>query len=184
MTIPATYEGQALLVRWGETSTAGRTVTFQIEEGPDASPLHPFKGFRAGKDGDRFLIMCVPIGNDEQPISEIAASRESTIPPGAGIGSPPESAASSAPAASPKERRPFHMLPLATQAAIRCQDATFIAWLKLDDPTPETAAEVVRAYCGVDSRSQLSGHPIAAAKWRAMNERFLIETGQMPDPRQ
>ena len=58
-----TYSGEAMLVRWGDSSTQGRTVTFEIEDGGE----HPFKGLPVGKNGQRYMIACTKIGDDEQP---------------------------------------------------------------------------------------------------------------------
>ena len=57
------YHGEALLLRWGESSTNGRTITLQLEEeGP-----HPLKGFSCGKNGQRFAVVLVPVSDSEEP---------------------------------------------------------------------------------------------------------------------
>lgn len=61
--IDPAYHGEALLLRWGESSANGRTVTFQIDGEGD----HSFKPFSAGKNGTRFAIVAVPIADNDEP---------------------------------------------------------------------------------------------------------------------
>lgn len=61
---------------------------------------------------------------------------------------------------------PFRDLPAAKQAGIKCTDPDFQRWLGAD--SDEAAAELVRQYCGVNSRSELNADPEAAAHWRKM----------------
>ena len=63
MSEPTTiYKGECLIKRWGDSSSALRTVTLQLEE---EAPLerHPFFGF----EGQRVMVVVVPIGNDGTP---------------------------------------------------------------------------------------------------------------------
>lgn len=117
---------------------------------------------------------------------KIAASREDGPPCPSGIGTPPESAESVAPAAS-KTRKPFHELRPSQQAGIRCNDSDFWQWLdtqlaarRIVHTAPaevltapeQTAAHVVRQLCGVQSRAELDANPEAAAKWKRLNDQF------------
>lgn len=67
------YADEALLLRWGDSSTNGRTVTLQLHE---ASEQHPFRGLPSGKNGQRVMIAVTLIGDDEQPASPEDARRE------------------------------------------------------------------------------------------------------------
>lgn len=74
------YSGEAQLLGWSETSTRGRTITLQLPEDTDT---HPFRDFsiRSGKRaGQRFAVVFVQIGDDEQPVSqEIRLSQRAAI---------------------------------------------------------------------------------------------------------
>ena len=69
------------------------------------------------------------------------------------------------------KRRQWGELPLAAQAALRCNDRRFRhfigAW------TASEAAMFVRAYCGVKSRRDLDGDEEAATKWFELERRYL-----------
>lgn len=59
---------EAMLLGWSESSARGRTVTFLL---PEDQEEHPFKGYaiRSGKRaGQRFLMVLVEIGPNEQPV--------------------------------------------------------------------------------------------------------------------
>ena len=66
------YADEALLLRWGDSSTNGRTVTLQLQENGD----HPFRGLPSGKNGQRVMIAVTLIGDDEQPAAPEDARRE------------------------------------------------------------------------------------------------------------
>lgn len=62
------YQGEALLVNWGDTSSRGRTVTLEL---PQEDETHPFRdlAIRSGKQaGQRFALVVVQVGDDEQPV--------------------------------------------------------------------------------------------------------------------
>lgn len=61
------FEAEVRLIRWGESSSAGRTITLELS--PDQGDGHPFKGFPTGhQHGQRFRIQFMPIGDDEQSV--------------------------------------------------------------------------------------------------------------------
>jgi hypothetical protein len=64
----ATFEAEVRLIRWSESSTAGRTITIELP--PDQGEAHPFRGFSTGhQNGQRFRISFVPIDDDEKPVT-------------------------------------------------------------------------------------------------------------------
>ncbi len=83
---------------------------------------------------------------------------------------------------------------------IRCGDEGFQVWV-LDMMAKETgldswsswafpeyvraqaAAIAVRETCKVKSRSELDTNPEAAARWRALDQRFMTETGRTTEER-
>lgn len=71
------WQGEVMLLQWGESSTRGRTVTFLLPEDEDQ---HPFKthSIRAGKRaGSRFMAVFVEISDDETAVdSKPSASQE------------------------------------------------------------------------------------------------------------
>lgn len=85
-----------------------------------------------------------------------------------------------------KEKTPFKDLPPSQQAGIRCNDPEFQAWCHAFDPPyfidrGRTAADFVRSYCNVTSRSRLN-EPVPAKNWTALNERFEADT-HLPERR-
>jgi hypothetical protein len=73
----------------------------------------------------------------------------------------------------------FKDLPFATQAALRCREGAFQAFLRerFDTPNPPGAAEgyaaeAVREFCGVASRAELAKDPAAGEKWRRLNRTY------------
>lgn len=71
----------------------------------------------------------------------------------------------------PKERQPFDSLSLTKQAAIRCQDKDFQDYARVHDS--EGAAEYIRLYCQVSSRSQIVPGTEAAKRWQDIESGFL-----------
>lgn len=69
-----------------------------------------------------------------------------------------------------KERRPFASLPLSQQAAIRCQDNDFKLWIGASNA--EDAADKVRKYCGVGSRSEIITGTAAADIWLRLDGEY------------
>lgn len=82
---------------------------------------------------------------------------------------------SKAAAEVPKAKRQFSDLPLAQQAALRCNEPAF--WTFLSHHTGEgivcadDAAATVRYYCGVASRAALGMEP-AAGRWKALDDAY------------
>jgi hypothetical protein len=66
----AAFKGEVMLLGWAESSNRGRTVTFLLDETEDE---HPFKHFtiKSGKrSGQRFAVVMVQIGEDEEPVHQ------------------------------------------------------------------------------------------------------------------
>lgn len=66
------YADEALLLRWGDSSTNGRTLTLQLQEHGE----HPFRGLPSGKNGQRVMIAVTLIGDDEQPAAPADVKRD------------------------------------------------------------------------------------------------------------
>lgn len=81
-------------------------------------------------------------------------------------------------ATSEPPRRQFHDLSATAQAGIKCADADFQRWLTETKVMPrgqegqpfdaQSAADWVRRYCGIKSRSELDSNPRAAQAWKRL----------------
>jgi hypothetical protein len=69
MTIPTTYQGEAQLRRYSDTSTQGQQIVLSL---PDRESLAQFIGL----EGKRFAVVFVQIGDDEQPVPPEPKPRE------------------------------------------------------------------------------------------------------------
>lgn len=88
-----------------------------------------------------------------------------------------------------KERRAFTDMPYAQQAAIRCQEPSFQQYVKAQAPTawdsmarrgstasaPEIAAQLVRDWCRVESRSEIVKGTQAGDNWEHIEAAFYAE---------
>lgn len=76
-----------------------------------------------------------------------------------------------------KERRPFASLPASTQAGIVCNEPAFWKYLidkfGRDVAGAVTAADFVREYCEIDSRSELAANPKAKLRWELLASDYL-----------
>ena len=151
---------EAILLRWGETHSTGRTVTFLL---PDDGGEHPFKSLKCGPDnGQRVALSVALIADDE------------TQRP--------------APAPEPKpakERKSWSELPLSQQAAIRCGEAEFETFMRERYAAypGATIAEIVREACGVDSRRDIHPDKASGGYWRAIDSDYrfwLSQRGPAP----
>lgn len=69
-----------------------------------------------------------------------------------------------------KDARPFHTLPLAQQAALKCGDPSFQRFMKAT--TSNEAAIRVRQECGVQSRADIETDEEAKTRWFAILKDF------------
>lgn len=135
---------EAMLLRWSESPT-GRTVTFLL---PDDGTQHPFKGLKTGPSyGQRVALSVALIADDEtqRPAAE--------------------------PEAKPaKERKRWDELPLSQQAAIRCNEPGFQQFMEAQDE--KEAADNVRRYCGVTSRSSIEKNTTHGFAWLSLEQSY------------
>lgn len=79
------------------------------------------------------------------------------------------------PEAGPRERRRFKDLPPAQQAAMRCNEPAFQRFLHEERDWPlgdDHAADYVRLYCQVKSRSDIRPNTDAATLWHVLRDEF------------
>lgn len=185
------FKGKVQLLRWLDSSSAGKTVTFalDIDSAPDS---HPFKGLGTGKYGQEFMLVAVPITSGGEPIPPGATT-------GAAIGSaaadhlpPPERSA--APGGAKRERT------LPEKVGMLCNDKSFQAWALEyavgqgwsvgEAPADcsganreEVVTAIVRKACGVTSRKQILPGTEAAFKWNGIVCEFEAATNRMAEER-
>lgn len=99
----------------------------------------------------------------------------------------PATASRSANGGDAKERRPLKELPFPQQAALRCGDAEFRHFLFVEieadlnmTATADAAADFVRNYCGVSSRSEIRPETNAGILWERLNARFTAWRHEAP----
>jgi hypothetical protein len=76
-----------------------------------------------------------------------------------------------------KPRRPFDDLAMSAQAALKCNDPAFqrfMVEMHEAEPGESGAADAVRAYCGVTSRSAIMRGSQAAGCWRDLLGRYRL----------
>jgi hypothetical protein len=150
-----TYKGEVMLLRWADSSTGGRTVTFTLEDTPDDPERHPFKGLPCGKDGQRFALVVVPIGEAEHPSFDEPKAE--------------------------KPHRRFDDMPKSQQSALLCNDKEFQEFMFSDNA--EQAARRVREYCDVESRAELDIKAGPAAEWDKLRAQFNQKYGRSAEVR-
>jgi hypothetical protein len=84
------------------------------------------------------------------------------------------------PAPVEKAKRTFAELRPSQQAGIRCNDKSFWRFAETVDGypciTPESAGSFVRKQCGVVTRADLDTDPTGAAKWRKLDDAYVLWT--------
>lgn len=150
MTAPV-YHDEAVLMRWGESSTNGRTITLQITEDGD----NPFKGLPTGKNGQRIALAAILINDDETPIS-------------------PEQAAANG-------KQEFWQLKPSAQAYRLCMSPSYQEWILGygEDRSEDKAKEKLCSHFGIVSRSELNDQYMKTA-WQNHVDGFKLDTGWKP----
>ena len=79
----------------------------------------------------------------------------------------------------PKQSDRWGDLPAVKQAAIRCQDEGFQRWITntICPPTSDNAADLVRQYCKVGSRSEIAESLEALKVWREIDAEYRAHAG-------
>jgi hypothetical protein len=154
------YLGEARLLRWNHSDSAGRTITLEL---PDDAPRHPFEGIPTGKEyGQRMKIVCVAIDDHEQPLDAKHAKRPKARKAALKAPTPAEPA----PVEKAKAKR-------SNLAAIMCKEnKDFQNWL-VDKYW--TGKEAVGDYDGllkrvlkIASKTELDTSAPAAMAWEAL----------------
>jgi hypothetical protein len=159
MTRPEPIECIVLRTNESESKKNGliRTVTLMVPN----DGTHPF----AGLVGERLHIIALNVDNDETTTPVALAGQDGET----GGDAKPAPAAQRAPSESKERKRWDELLP-AQQAAIRCGEPEFQAFLGARDIGD--AADLLRRRCGVESRASLNTDVSAAASWRLIEDEF------------
>jgi hypothetical protein len=174
-----TLEAEVRLIRWSESSTAGRTITIELP--PDAGEGHPFKGFPTGHaHGQRFQMSFVPIGDDENHLEQNTAKAELRA---ALLAS--EAADRKNPTLSLVGKQRYagadEMERAVTRSALLTKDPQFIAWAAVHDETE--AVIYIRDRCGVQSRSEIATNEDAFQSFLRLEREFLVWAGRAAENR-
>ena len=137
---------EAMLLRWGDNNSSGRTVTFQLPELPGD---HPFKGMPSGaKNGQRVGLSIALIDDDEsiKPTQQYSLARR---------------------AGMLCSERPFQFF-LNDEYPERALEARGI------QQSDKAAAEIVRLICAIESRSELDTNEHAKGVFLKMLADFEV----------
>lgn len=158
MTSP--YEAEVRLIRWGDSSAAGRTITLELPY--DAGEGHPFKGLPTGhKHGQRMRMTFSMIDDDETVSPDPPRRRE-------------------------RYAKVDDMGKAVQRAALLAKDLAFQQWASEKSglpPSESVAACLIRAECGVASRGELAFDERAYQAFRALETEFDLYRGAMPEVR-
>jgi hypothetical protein len=177
------FEAEVRLLRWAESSNAGRTVTFELP--PGEGEAHPFRGLTTGhQHGQRFRMLFQAIDDNEEPIRDPGETPESCRPdeahsPG---GFPPEPPTPAHPAGIEEARK----LAVAEAGRLANREA-FQQFASRRSgvlpPSPEVAASFIRAMCGVGSRKEIAISERAYQAFLKLKTDFEIAIGRIAEPR-
>lgn len=130
------------------------------------------------------FIFEVPVTEADEAMKVLGGFPNPAVEVWAGIARiDPKKAAHPSPIQSdePKARVPFRTLPLAQQAALKCGDEAFRRficeefaeqWTRCE--SDKDAADFIRWYCGVDSRSELKLGTEPGSAWRRLLDKFDV----------
>lgn len=150
------------LLRWGESSQAGRTVTFLLPEEGE----HPFRGLKTGKEGELFAIALARIEDPKAKADHIYGGNDGYVD-----GSGPKDKTPK----SEGERARIRAVKLCERADF--QDYAFKNWaLLLPHPPPKNAidlaAEYMRARLAIASRRDIAADPEALQRFLRLETSF------------
>ena len=162
------YNGEFMLAGWGDTSTAGYTVTFWCE--PPEQGIHSFAGYLRGRD--TFMAALVELDEDDMPVDQAKRARveggEQADSPNADHG--------------PTRKGPK---PLSNYAALLCTNEDFWRWINvemMDGPagydwinSTEQAAAWMRERLEIESRRELDEDEKAAERYHRLVRRPFTE---------
>lgn len=151
------FQGEVQFAGYNDSNTQGARVVFWL---PDPEQLNYFRGIvtkKGGKAGQRFMMVLVEIGDDEQPIDQAkAAGLEDAVKGG----------------------------PLSQHAGRLCKDSDFQRWVAAEGGDKRTfgyamGEDGARAFiietCKVDSRKDLDHDRRAAQAYENFVRRPFVQ---------
>ena len=175
------FEAEVRLLRWGESSTAGRTITLELP--PDAGEAHPFKGFPTGhKDGQRFRMRFDVIRDDDTVGGKFADCSK-------GPKSAPNTNNTPSPREATKPKRDWSMLQRSQQAGILINEPAFWRWLfthhrsaKWDQIASSTDADrTLKRTLGIESKRDLNrDDPVLIARFDELVQAYRRDQNTPP----
>jgi hypothetical protein len=147
--------------------------------------LHPSDvsdSIRLAQIGQRYMVVLVPLGENEEPTSlsgmprPVASSTRLNNADMTEMPQPsPVTSTCTPPARAPRQ---WHEIPYVEQAGILCNDPEFRKFLRAKCPPyilqredlepPKWAAHIVRHYCQVDSRTEILPGTEAENRWNLL----------------
>ena len=186
MTFQFEFEAEVRLLRWAESSTAGRTITIELP--PDAGEAHPFRGLPTGhQHGQRFFMQFSAIGDDERPEDpkvQLKGMLERSLEHEARPKDLGRSLAGKQRYANSSE-----MEQARDRSVFLAKDPKFRVWVERGFLSPypirgeADAARFIRDRCGVDSRAEIATDPDAYREFIEMETAYKIDTGQFAESR-
>jgi hypothetical protein len=176
------FEAEVRLIRWSESSTAGRTITIELP--PDAGEAHPFRGLPTGhQHGQRFLMQFAAIGDDERPEDpkvQLKGMLERSLEHEAR----PKDLERSL-AGKQRYANSSVMEQARDRSVFLARDPNFIAWVREYQGFvyDEDAKEFIHNWCGITTRGQIATDPDAYREFIEMETAYKIDTGQFAESR-
>jgi len=141
------------LLRWSDNSNSGQTVTFLLPEGE----VHPFKGLRYGKTGERFAMALARIEDEQTKADHIYGGNDGYVE-----GSKPEKTEGQT---------------CVRMAHALCRDPLFQDWVRIEWhdeslPPDKNARAYIINRCHIASRADFAANPAACEKLRALKAEF------------
>lgn len=152
-----TFQGEAMLLGWAENNRDGMTVRFALDATDESG--HPFKGLGTGKHGQRFMVVCVPVDEENSPAPSQGITGGDPSEPSSdevpATGSPRGSITGQSEQA-PERRRLEDMLP-SNAAALAIKMPEFRSWLGVFS---EPAADaLMKRHLNISSKRDLDAIP-------------------------
>lgn len=138
MSAPIAFQGEMMLANWRESPTGGSVVILQLADPNDLDQFKLMTAKKGNRAGQRLAVVMVEIGEDERPVVE-------------------------------GEK-------LSVRAAALCRQTAFWRFVErrqgyaqADDAARlQQAADFVRSYCGITSRSALDTDVVAALAYHRL----------------
>lgn len=171
------FEAEVRLLRWSESSTAGRTITIELP--PDAGEGHPFRGLPTGhQHGQRFRMQFSAIGDDETPVDSKAQLRD--MLERSELETRPKDLDRSR-AAKDRYADADAMEQARIRSALLAKDPQFQMWT--GSRGEEAATIFIRRHCQVESRRWIATDVSAYELFLELETTFAQATGRIAESR-